>query len=110
MKRAYYPDIDSWSRYTGMQVKKEISLPAFRIAIDKAITKNKILASFGGARLVPHDLERVSSKLDVVLSTPVPPPSEATPWESKTLATLKEIEVQTTLVDKHMQRHRESPI
>jgi hypothetical protein len=37
MKRAYYTEIESWSRYAGTQVKKETFLPAFRIAFDKAI-------------------------------------------------------------------------
>jgi hypothetical protein len=110
MKRAYYTEIESWSRYAGTQVKKETFLPAFRIAFDKAITKDNILASFRGAGLVPHDPERVLSKLDVVLRTPTPPPSEAIPWESKTPTTLTEIEAQTTLVRERMQRHRESPI
>ena len=96
LKRAYYTEMESWSRYAGMQVKKETFLPAFQIAFDKAITKQNILASFRGAGLVPHDPERVLSRLDVVLRTPTPPPSEATPWESKTPTTLKEIEAQTT--------------
>jgi hypothetical protein len=41
---------------------------------------------------VLHDLERVLLKLNVVLRTPTPALLEATPWESKTPATLKEIE------------------
>lgn len=81
-----------------MQVKKETFLSAFCIAFDKAITKENILASFKGAGLVPYDPEQVLLKLDVVLCTPTPAPPEATPWESKTPATMKEIEAQSTLV------------
>jgi hypothetical protein len=110
LKRAYYAEIDSWTRYSVTQVKKETFLPAFRIAFDKAITTENILASFRGAGLVPHDPERVLSKLDVVLRTPTPAPPEDTPWESKTPATIKEIEAQSTLVRERIQRHRESPI
>jgi hypothetical protein len=110
LKRAYYNKIDSWSRYSVTQVKKETSLPAFRIAFDKAITKENILASFGGAGLVPHDPERVLSKLDVVLRTPTPPPPEATLWESKTPGNLHEIEAQSTLVRERIRQHRELPI
>ena len=60
--------------------------------------------------MVPHDPERILSKLDMVLRTPTPPPPEATPWESKTPGNLQEIEAQTTLVHECMQQHRESPI
>lgn len=110
LKRAYYTEIDSWSRYSVTQVKKETFLPAFHIAFNKAFTKENIIASFRGAGLVPHDPERVLSKLDVVLRTPTPPPPEATPWESKTPGNLQEIEAQSTLVRERIQRHRESPI
>ena len=83
---------------------------AFYIAFSSAITKENILASFRGAGLVPHDPERVLSKLDVVLRTPTPALLETTLWESKTPATMKEIEAQSTLVRERIQRHRESPI
>ena len=78
LKRAYYTEMESWSRHARTQVKKETFLPTFRIAFDNAITKENIVASFKGAGLVPHNPERVLSKLDVVLRTPTPPPSEAT--------------------------------
>ena len=60
--------------------------------------------------MVPHDPERVLLKLDVVLRTPTPSPLEATPWESRTPATLKEIEAQSTLVRERVRQHRELPI
>jgi hypothetical protein len=110
LKRAYYAEINSWARYSVTQVKKETFLPAFHIAFDKAITKDDILASFRGAGLIPHNPERVLSKLDVVLRTPTPAPPETTPWESKTPATIKEIKEQSTLVRERIQRHRDSPI
>jgi hypothetical protein len=47
---------------------------------------------FRGAGLVLHDPERVLLKLNVVLRTPTPLPPEATLWELKTPATIKEIE------------------
>jgi hypothetical protein len=75
-----------------MQVKKETFLSAFQIAFNKAITKDNMQAGFRGAGLVLHNPERVLSKLNVVLRTPTPPPPEATLKESKTPATIKEIE------------------
>jgi hypothetical protein len=90
LKRAYSAELDDWSRYRITQVKKEAFLPAF-----------------AGAGLVPHDPERVLSKLDVVLRTPTPPLPEATLWESKTPANIKEVEVQSTLIRDSIRRHRE---
>ena len=110
LKRAYYTELDNWTRWAVTQVKKETFLPAFQIAFNKAITRENMLAGFRGAGLVPHDPERVLSKLDGVLRTPTPPPPEATPWESKTPATLKEIEAQSTLIRDRIQQHRDSPI
>jgi hypothetical protein len=78
LKRAYYIELDSWARKCVMQVKKETFLLAFQIAFNKAIIKDNMQAGFRGAGLVPHDLERVLLKLDVVLRTPTPPPLEAT--------------------------------
>jgi hypothetical protein len=60
------------TRYGTKKIKKEAFLPAFKAAFKKAITKDNICAGFRGARLVPHDLEAVISKLDVVLCTPTP--------------------------------------
>ena len=78
LKRAYYKEIEGWSRYAKTQVKKETFLPAFYIAFSSAITKENILASFRGAGLVPHNLEQVLSKLNVVLRTPTPALLETT--------------------------------
>lgn len=61
------------------QIKREAFLPAFKAAIERAITKENIYASFRGARLVLHCSEAVVSKLNVVLRTPVPPKLEDTP-------------------------------
>jgi hypothetical protein len=110
LKRAYHTELDSWTRCAITQIKKETFLPAFHIAFNKAITKDNILAGFRGAGLVPHDPERVLSRLDVVLRTPTPAPLDATPWESKTPSTLKEIEAQSTLIRNRIQQHRDSPI
>lgn len=110
LKRAYSDEINSWARYSVEQVKKTTFLPAFKTAFDKAIIRENILASFRGAGLVPHDPERVLSKLDVVLRTPTPPPLEATPWESKTPSNLLEIEAQSTLVRERIRQHRSSPV
>ena len=53
-------------------------LYGFRAAFFASITKRNIQGGFAGAGLVPHDPERVLSKLDVKLRTPTPLNSRAT--------------------------------
>jgi hypothetical protein len=78
LKRAYSDEINSLAQYSTKKIKKEAFLPAFKAAFKKAITKDNICAGFKGARLVPHNLEAVILKLDVVLRTPTPPKPEDT--------------------------------
>jgi hypothetical protein len=69
LKQAYGDEISSLARYGTKKIKKEAFLPAFKAAFKKAMTKDNICAGFRGAGLVPHDLEAVILKLDVVLCT-----------------------------------------
>jgi hypothetical protein len=71
LKRAYGDEISSLARYGSKKIK-EAFLPAFKAAFEKAMTKENIYAGFRGAGLVPHNLEAVISRLDVVLHTPTP--------------------------------------
>ena len=53
-------------------------LYTFHEAFFASITERNIQGSFTGASLIPYDLERVLSKLDVKLRTPTPLNSRAT--------------------------------
>ncbi len=57
-------------------VSKLEFLCGFRAAFFASITKRNIQGGFAEAGLVPYDLERVLSKLDVKLHTPTPPTSQ----------------------------------
>jgi hypothetical protein len=92
LKRAYGDEINSLSRYSTKKIKKEAFLPAFKAAFEKLMTKENICAGFRGAGLVPHNLEAVILKLDVVLCTLTLLKLEDTLWESKTPSNLCEIE------------------
>jgi len=50
-------------------------LYAFRKAFFASITERNIQGGFAGAGLIPFDLERVLSKLDIKLRTLIPPTS-----------------------------------
>ncbi len=54
----------------------------FRKAFFTSITERNIQRGFAGAGLMPYDLERVLSKLDVKLYTPTPLNSRATTLQS----------------------------
>jgi hypothetical protein len=56
-------------------VSKLEFLCAFRAAFFASISKKNIQGGFAGAGLVPFDLERVLSKLDIKLRTLTPPTS-----------------------------------
>jgi hypothetical protein len=108
LKRAYSDEISSLAQYSTKKIKKEAFLPAFKAAFKKAMTKDNIYAGFRGAGLVPHDLEAVILKLDIVLCTLTPLKPEDTPWESKTPSNLCKVEAQSTLVRKRVRLHRDS--
>jgi hypothetical protein len=48
-------------------------LCGFREVFFASITKKNIQGGFAGAGLIPYDPERVISKLDVHIRTPIPP-------------------------------------
>ena len=64
-------------------VSKFEFLYSFREAFFASLTEKNIRGGFVGAGLVPYDLERVLSKLDIKLRTPTPLNSRAgslQPW------------------------------
>jgi len=63
-------------------------LYAFREAFFASITEKNIQGGFAGAGLVPYDLERVISKLDMRIWTLIPlalSPGIVLPWVFQTL-------------------------
>jgi len=74
-------------------VSKLEFLCSFREAFFASLTEKNICGGFVGAGLVPYDLERVLSKLDIKLRTPTPLNSRAgspQPWVFQTLYNLWE--------------------
>ncbi|KAF1922938.1 DDE-domain-containing protein, partial [Didymella exigua CBS 183.55] len=73
LKRLYGDEVSALARSYIYYINKETFLPAFKLVFSKAFTRENIRAGFRGARLVPHNLEVVLSKLDVRLRTLTPP-------------------------------------
>src|SRR6516225_12444355 len=92
-------------------VSKLEFLCAFRQAFFTSITERNIQGGFAGAGLVPHDPERVLSKLDVKLRTPTPPtsrPGTAQPWVFQTPHNPREADSQSTLIKTRITSHENS--
>jgi hypothetical protein len=69
MKKAYGRQIEDLMRAHITHVSKVEFLRAFREAFFTSMTEKNIQGGFMGAGLVPHDPERVLSKLDVRIRT-----------------------------------------
>jgi len=73
LKRAYGDEISALARDRIHHINKQTFLPAFKVAFEKAFTRENACAGFRGAGLSPHDPQVVLSKLDVQLRTQTPP-------------------------------------
>jgi hypothetical protein len=85
-------------------ISKETFLPAFKAAYEHTFTEENARAGFRGARLVPFNPDAVLSKLNMRFRTPTPPQRDDAAWEARTPRNAKELEAQTTLIRKRMQR------
>ncbi len=77
MKQAYSRQIKDLMRMYINHISKLEFLYGFRKAFFASITEKNIQGGFVGSGLMPYDLERVLSKLDVKLRTPTPLNSRA---------------------------------
>jgi len=108
LKKAYSRQIEQLMRMNITHISKLEFLCAFREAFFALITKNNIQGGFAGAGLVPYDLERVISKLDVSIRTLIPPalsPTTALPWVSQTPYNPREATSQSTLIKNRISNH-----
>jgi len=73
LKQAYGRQVKDLIRMYINHISKLEFLCSFREAFFASITEKNIQGGFTGASLIPFDLERVLSKLDIKLRTPIPP-------------------------------------
>ncbi|RKK06667.1 hypothetical protein BFJ65_g18565 [Fusarium oxysporum f. sp. cepae] len=111
MKKAYGRQIEDLMRAHITHVSKVEFLRAFREAFFASMTEKNIQGGFMGAGLVPHDPERVLSKLDVRIRTPtptLPPSTSADPWIPKTPQNPLEANSQSELIKTRISNHQNS--
>ena len=77
LKRAYGYQVETCIRLGRNYIDKLDFLKAFIPARAATISLSNIRSGFAAAGLVPHDPERVLSRLQFKLRTPTPPPTEA---------------------------------
>ena len=77
LKQAYGRQVEDLMRMYINHVSKLEFLCGFREAFFASLTEKNIRGGFAGAGLIPYDLERVLSKLDVKLHTPTPATSRS---------------------------------
>jgi len=111
LKKAYGRQVEDLMRMHINHVSKLEFLYGFRKAFFASITEKNIQGGFAGASLIPFDLERVLSKLDIKLRTPTPPNSRAAspqPWVFQTPHNPREANSQSTLIKTRIANHQNS--
>lgn len=92
-------------------VRKLEFLYTFQGAFFTSMTEKNIQGGFTGASIIPYDLERVLSKLDVKLRTPTPLNSRASTlqsWAFQTPHNPRQANSQSTLIKTQITNHQNS--
>jgi hypothetical protein len=108
LKQAYGRQVEDLMRVHITHVSKLEFLYGFGNAFFASMTEGNIQGGLVGAGLVPYNPERVLSKLDVKLRTPIPPtsrPSTAQPWVFQTPHNPWEAKSQSTLIKTRIANH-----
>jgi len=111
LKKAYSRQIEQLIRMNITYISKLEFLYTFREAFFASITENNIQGGFAGAGLIPHNPERVISKLDIHIRTPIPPtsrPGTVLPWLSQTPHNPREATLQSELIKTRISNHQGS--
>jgi hypothetical protein len=111
LKKSYGRQIEHLMRQQCTHITKEDFIPVFRAAFSESLTESNIKGGFRGAGLVPFDLERVISALDLKLKTPTPPnsrPNTAQPWTSQTPSNPTQATSQSSFIKERVVRHQGS--
>jgi hypothetical protein len=105
LKRLYGQQIQGYIRRGTHHIDKQDFLQAYYIARTEAATIANIQSGFAATGLVPHDPERVLSKLHTQLKTPTPPSSSHVqasqapqPWQFQTPHDTVQLELQARAI------------
>ena len=111
LPKAYSYEIKQLIRINITYLSKLKFLCRFKATFCKSFTEENIQSRFTEAGLVPYDLGRVISKLDVQIRTTLPPASRlgtALPWVSQTPHNPRETTSQSGLIKTRISNHQGS--
>jgi hypothetical protein len=107
LKTAFSKQNQDLIRNHIFHITKVDFLSSFYTAFLSSFTRENIKAGFRGSGLHPFDPEAVLSQLDPVLESPSPSSSQES-WCTKTPKDTHEVDKQTTLIKKRLERHQSS--
>jgi hypothetical protein len=107
MKTSYGFQIEKLMRLQINHITKLEFLPAFVAAFKATFTEQNIKSGFRAIGLVPYNLEKVISCLNIQLKTPIPPPQDVD-WISKTPQNPDEFKNQTEHIQSKIRQHQDS--
>jgi hypothetical protein len=111
LKRLYGQQIQGYMRRGVNHIDKQDFLQAYLIAHTESMSVANIQSGFAATGLVPHNPERVLSKLHTQLKTPTPPSSShaiqapaSQPWQFETPYNTTQLELQAKGIRDNFQR------
>jgi hypothetical protein len=107
LKTAFSKQNQNLIRNHIFHVTKVDFLSSFYTAFLASFTRENVKAGFSGSGLHPFDPEVVLSQLDPVLES-LSLPSSQESWCTKTPKNTQEVDKQTTLIKKRLERHQSS--
>jgi len=107
LKTAFSKQNQNLIRNHVFHVTKVDFLSSFHTAFLASFTRENVKAGFRGSGLYPFNPEAVLSQLDPVLESPSLPSSQES-WCTKTPKNTREVDKQTTLIKKRLEKHQSS--
>ena len=105
LKRSYGREIEQLMRASYNYIDKSDFLIAYLIARRETMAIDTVRNRFVGTGLVPYDPERVLSKLNTQLRTPIPPPAPIEQeWVPETPRNPADLELQVQAIKEKIQR------
>ena len=112
LKQAYRKQIEKSMALGINHIDKDHFLTVYASVRKEALSQKNILSGFKATGLVPYDPEQVLSRLNTQLHTPTPPgsshSSQAT-WATATPHNIRQLELLSEKVKKHLKRRTQSP-
>jgi hypothetical protein len=93
-------------------IDKPDFLTAYVSVREESMAINTVRSGFAATGLVPYDPERVLSKLNTQLRTPIPPPIspvEQSHWAPETPHDIAQLELQAKVIKGYLSRRTNSP-